>query len=225
MPQTYNWPKMIKYNKAGRNIHGQRTIKSKGRAIKNFYPIIINKYKNLIPGQIVQFIWHSRLSKTYALIHFVNGKLGIIPAVQKMQINHWINTSTQCKNLGSFIKIKYIKPATFICNIEINKNSGAQLIKAPGTKAKLLRPRAKEIVRIRLPSAHIIYVNPECFAQLGKNGNPANKRQNKGTAGLNRKIGQHPKVRGIAMNPNSHPHGGNSGPGRSSVTPWGKSTK
>ena len=126
---------------------------------------------------------------------------------------------------GNALPIRNIPLGTVIHNIEIYPGRGGQLVRSAGNSAQLL---AKEgvMAQVRLPSGEVRYVDMNCLATIGQVSNPDHANTNQGKAGRNRWIGRRPSVRGVAMDPNSHPHGG--GEGRSPIgmpgpkTPWGK---
>jgi len=223
--QNYKWRQKVIKNCAGRNITGQKTLRTKGKSLKKFYSLTLKSYKLMTQGKIIQFVSHSRLAKLFALIRLQNGSQTLIPAVIGMKTNATINLKNTTTQLGSILPITSIKPATFISNVELKPNLGAQLASAPGSTARLLRPLKNVAFRIRLPSKKVIFPPATIHAQIGKNANFLARKQRKSKAGYNQKTGTRQLVRGIAMNPCSHPHGGSSGPGRSSRTPWGKPTK
>lgn len=128
-------------------------------------------------------------------------------------------------NVGSATILKNISPGTFVYNLEISPGQGGQMIRAGGTYGKVLRGATKNYIRIRLPSGVIRYFHKFCAASIGRVSNTWHKVDKLGGAGIRRRLGWRPVVRGTAKNAVDHPHGGQSGPSRSSRTPWGKPTK
>jgi len=123
--------------------------------------------------------------------------------------------------------LRRIPEGSFIYNIELNKGGGGQLVRSAGTFAQILANEGK-YAQIKLPSGEVRLISLECKATLGRVGNVDHENVTIGKAGRSRWLGRRPGVRGSAMNPVDHPHGGGegrSGPGRHPVTPWGVPTK
>lgn len=161
-----------------------------------------------------------------ALIKYKNGGWSYILAAEGGDRFSWIHN----KNWGTFTPgsaglMGWISYGYYIYNLELAPGRGGTYIRAAGTTGKILRPIEKGITRIRLPSKKILHVGPYCMGVLGRVTNEWHKLEVVGKAGVNRGRNYRPIVRGMAMNAVDHPHGGKSGPSRSSVTPWGKPTK
>jgi len=128
---------------------------------------------------------------------------------------------------GNTLPLREIPEGSLVCNIELKKGKGGQIVRAAGTSAQLLSKEGK-FAQIKLPSREIRLVHLECNATVGQVGNLEHENVTVGKAGRSRWLGRRPRVRGSAMNPVDHPHGGGegrSGPGRHPVTPWGQPTK
>ena len=129
--------------------------------------------------------------------------------------------------VGNALPLRRIPEGSFIYNIELNKGGGGQLVRSAGTFAQILANEGK-YAQIKLPSGEVRLISLECKATLGRVSNVDYENVTIGKAGKSRWLGRRPKVRGSAMNPIDHPHGGGegrSGPGRHPVTPWGVPTK
>ncbi len=163
-----------------------------------------------------------------ALIKYSDGELNYIPAPQRLASGDNIiaDVSTDVKP-GNAMLLSSVPIGTIVHNIEMKPEKGAQIARSAGTYAQLVgRDGPYAILRLKSGEQRLIHGN--CMASVGAVSNPDNSNTNKGKAGRNRWLGKRPSVRGVAMNPVDHPHGGGEGRtsgGRHPVSPWGKPTK
>lgn len=215
--------------KAGRNNQGRITSRHRGGGAKRKYRLIDFKRNKDGVGALVSSIeYDPNRSAHIALLNYKDGEKRYIIAPQGLSVGDEIISGEGVPlKLGNALPLKNIPEGSFIYNIELKKGAGGQLVRSAGTFAQLLN-KEKEFAQIKLPSGEIRLVLLECKATLGQVGNVDHENIQIGKAGRSRWMGRRPHVRGVAMNPVDHPHGGGegrSGPGRHPVTPWGKPTK
>ncbi len=216
-------------SKAGRNNTGRITVRHRGGGNKKKYRIIDFKRKEQETGQKVLGIEYDPNRSAYiALLEDVNGKKSYIIAPSGLTVGDSVFSGPGADiKPGNVLPLANIPTGTFIHAIEMYPGKGAQLVRSAGTAAQLM---AKEdgMAQIRLPSGEVRLVRLECTATIGQVGNIEHENIKLGKAGKTRHRGIRPTVRGSAMNPVDHPHGGGEGRspiGRPSpVTPWGKPT-
>lgn len=211
----------------GRNNKGHITIRHRCCGHKKLYRIIDFKRNNYnILGKVTSIQYDPNRNVRIALINYENGEKRYILYPQNLKINTIISSGINSQiQIGNSLKLANIPLGLDIHNIELMPKKGGQIVRAAGTKAKIL---AKEgnYVTLRLPSKEIRLVLKECAATIGVLGNKEFNNLIIGKAGRTRWLGKRPHVRGVAMNPCDHPHGG--GEGRSPIgrkrpiTPWGK---
>jgi len=225
--------KLKKYNQKfkGRNNSGHITIRHKGGGHKKLYRIIDflrNKYNIL--GEIMEIHYDPYRSANIALIKYYDGDYRYILSPENLKIGEKVcsyNNYNLIKNynIGNSYPINLIPLGTKIHNIELLHGKGGQLVRAAGTCAHILLKERKYVI-LQLPSKEIRTIKTNCFATIGQVSNLENYLKILGKAGSKRWIGIRPTVRGSAMNPVDHPHGG--GEGKSPIgrkyptTPWGK---
>lgn len=220
-----------KLNKnGGRNNTGRITVRHRGGGHKKRYRDVLFKRKNFL-GTVCGFEYDpnrtSFLAKVYS--YSSNDYLYII-APQDLTIGDEIKYNSNLNttlNIGDSTLLKNIPIGSLIHNIEIKPGRGGQLVRSAGGFAQLIE-KIDNFARIRLKSGEQRLVSLNCFASFGIIDNADHRLINRGKAGTNRWLGRRPKVRGVAMNPVDHPHGGGEGRtsgGRPSVTPKGKPTK
>lgn len=214
----------------GRNNTGKITVRHKQAGHKKLYrKIDFKRNKFDIPGIVNSIEYDPNRNVNIALIYYLDNEKRYILCPDELKINDIVLSSKNniSLNLGNTLKLKYIPLGVFIHNIEISCNKGAQLIRAAGTYAKIIFKK-DNFVLIKLISKKLRLFNNNCLATIGRLNNLDFYRINKGKAGKNRWLGNRPTVRGSAMNPIDHPHGG--GEGKTSIgrihplTPWGKPT-
>jgi large subunit ribosomal protein L2 len=215
--------------KGGRNNTGRITVRHKGGGHKRKYRIIdFKRDKDNIVGTVAAIEYDPNRSANIALIHYSDGEKRYILAPKDLEVGQKIESGENADiKVGNALPISKIPVGTFVHNIELSPGHGGQMIRAAGTKAQILG-REDRYVILRLNSGEVRKVLNECRATIGEVGNADHELINRGKAGKTRYLGIRPTVRGSAMNPVDHPHGG--GEGRSPIgrkaplTPWGKIT-
>lgn len=214
----------------GRNNNGRITSDHRGGGHKKRYRIIDFKRRNLIEGTIIRFEYDPNRSCHIALVENKESKsLSYIIASNNLKIGQIIKSGKQADiEIGNTLPLKRIPVGSMIHNIELYPGKGGQLCRAAGTFASLIQKNESGYGMLRLSSGEQRLVSLECFATIGTVSNSDHKNEIIGKAGRTRWLGVRPIVRGVAMNPIDHPHGGGQGKtsgGRPSVTPWGIPTK
>ena len=215
--------------KAGRNNRGKITVRHRGGGAKRRIRIIdFKRNKHDVVGRVAAIEYDPNRSANIALIFYEDGEKRYILAPIGLEVGQAIASGENAEiSLGNALPLNRIPSGTMIHNIELHPGKGGQMIRGAGTAAQLLA-REEKYTLIRLPSGEIRRVLSTCMATIGQVGNPEHKNQQSGKAGRTRWLGRRPQVRGSAMNPNDHPHGG--GEGRSPIghpgpkSPWGKPT-
>ena len=216
-------------NNSGRNNSGKITVRHKGGRHKRKYRVIdYKRNKDNIPAIVKSIQYDPNRSANIALICYSDGTKSYILCPDKLKVGDKVqNGKNSLIKIGNCLKIKDIPEGTFIHNIELKENKGGQLARSAGSYGKILGKEEKGLYYIiQLVSGEVRKINGECRATIGTVGNKYNNLVNYGKAGRIRKKGIRPTVRGSAMNPIDHPHGGGEGKtgiGRKSpMTPWGK---
>jgi large subunit ribosomal protein L2 len=213
----------------GRNSRGRKTIRHRGGGHKRMYRMIdFRRDKDGVPARVASIEYDPNRSANIALLHYADGEKRYILASHKLQVGEHVFSGTSAEiRVGNAVSLKEIPLGTFIHNIELNIGHGGQLARSAGSYAQLIAKEGK-YAQIRLPSGEVRMVLQECKATIGQVGNLDHENISIGKAGRNRWTGRRPRVRGVAMNPVDHPHGGGEGKssgGRHPVTPWGVPTK
>lgn len=214
--------------KGGRNNFGRITVRHRGGGHKRRYRLIdFKRNKFDCKAQVIAVEYDPNRSARIALLQYEDGERRYIIAPLDLKVGDTIgNGDLATLRPGNAMAIASIPVGTQIHNIELKPGKGGQLVRAAGTSAQLL---AKEGIyaQVRLPSGEVRLIHERCMATIGQVGNTDHGNVTLGKAGRKRWLGWRPTVRGVAMDPNSHPHGG--GEGRSGIgmpgpkTPWGKS--
>jgi large subunit ribosomal protein L2 len=215
--------------RAGRNFRGKITVRHRGGGHKRRYRVIdFKRDKHGIPGRVATIEYDPNRSARIALVVYADGEKRYIIAPLGLRVGDMISSGPDAElRLGCALPIANIPVGTTIHNIELHIGKGGQLVRAAGTSAQLLAKEGR-YAHVRLPSGEVRLVNVQCMATLGQVGNTDHGNIKLGKAGRKRWLGFRPSVRGSAMDPGSHPHGG--GEGRSPIgmpgpkTPWGKPT-
>ena len=213
--------------KAGRNNQGRISVRHRGGGAKRRLRIIDFKRDKIgVPGKVAAIEYDPNRSARIALIHYVDGEKRYILAPIGLSVGDVISSGEEAEpKTGNAMPLKVIPGGTMIHNIEVEKGRGGQLVRGAGTAAQLM-DKEGEYALVRLPSGEMRRIRGECLATIGQVGNIDHQGVDLGKAGRKRWMGIRPTVRGSAMNPNDHPHGG--GEGRSPIgmpgpkTPWGK---
>ena len=216
-----------KKHTGGRNNQGVITCRHRGGGNKNRYRIIdFKRRKDGIPGKVATIEYDPNRSAFISLINYVDGEKRYIILPKGLHVGDQIISGevTDIK-VGNCCALNNIPDGTFVHNIELKPGKGGQMCRAAGTSAQVLGSEGKYVM-LRLASGEVRKVLGSCRATIGIVGNEDYSLVNVGTAGKMRHMGWRPTVRGSAMNPNDHPHGGGEGKcpvGRDAPrTPWGK---
>jgi large subunit ribosomal protein L2 len=213
----------------GRNNHGRVTIWHRGGGHKRRYRLIDFKRQKLGVGASVERLeYDPNRSAFIALIRYDDGEVAYILAPQRLKAGDRVIADQRVDvKAGNAAPLKNIPIGTIVHNVELKPGRGGQLARAAGNYVQLVG-REGNFAQIRMSSGEIRRVLADCMASIGAVSNPDHQNINYGKAGRKRWLGRRPHVRGVAMNPVDHPHGGGEGRtsgGRHPVTPWGKPTK
>lgn len=219
-------------NRAGRNNKGRISVRHRGGGVKRFYRMIdFGQRLKGIKGTIISFEYDPYRTSYIMLLEYkletgkMERKYQIAPNGLKVGDEIIIDPEKNELKIGNRLKLKYIPIGTDVYNIEIHKDKGAQMVRSAGSYAKIVALKEKYI-HLKMPSSEIRKVLAECYASIGVVSNIEHKYKKIGKAGIKRRKGWRPTVRGSAMNPIDHPHGG--GEGRTGIgmpypkTPTGK---
>lgn len=213
----------------GRNNTGRVTVRHRGAGHKRHYRIVdFKRDKAGIPAKVATVEYDPNRSARIALINYVDGEKRYILAPAGLKVGQTVVSGPEADILtGNALPIKNIPLGTQVHNIELKPGKGGQMARSAGSFAQLV---AKEggVAQLRLPSGEIRLVSVDCMATVGQVGNVEHENISIGKAGRTRWMGKRPTVRGVAMNPVDHPHGGGEGKtsgGRNPVTPWGQPTR
>jgi large subunit ribosomal protein L2 len=215
--------------KGGRNNTGRITLRRRGGGHKRRYRVVdFKRNKSGVPGKVAAIEYDPNRSTDIALIHYADGEKAYILRPDKLEVGDQVVSSSQADiKPGNCLRLKYIPVGTIVHNIEIKPGKGGQMVRSAGVGAQL-QAREGKYALVKLPSGEVRKVHVECRATVGRLGNSDHSNLKLGKAGRARLLGRRPKVRGVAMNPVDHPHGGGEGRtsgGRHPVTPWGVPTK
>lgn len=214
----------------GRNSRGRITTRRRGGGHKRRYRKIDFKRDKLgVPAKVASIEYDPNRSARIALLNYVDGEKRYIIAPLGLKVGDTIRSgrdSTQIK-IGNCLPLERVPLGTVVHNVELTPGKGGQMARSAGTSAQIVAREGK-FAHLKLPSGEVRLVPVKCMATIGRVGNPEHENIVIGKAGRNRWKGKRPKVRGVAMNPVDHPHGGGEGRtsgGRHPVTPWGVPTK
>ncbi len=222
---------LTRYKKriSGRNNKGHLTIRHRGGGHRRLYRVIdFRRDKRDIPAKVESLEYDPNRSARIALLSYADGEKRYILAPNGLAVGATVIAGEGADILvGNALPLKNIPLGTMVHNIELRQGKGGQMARSAGVAAQLL---AKEsgYAQIKVPSGETRMVNLECFATIGQVGNLDHENVSIGKAGRTRWLGKRPTVRGVAMNPIDHPHGGGEGKtsgGRNPVSPWGLPTK
>jgi large subunit ribosomal protein L2 len=221
---------LVKLKKTGgRNSFGRVTSRHQGGGHKQKYRIIdFRRDKRGIPAKVATIEYDPYRSARIALLHYIDGEKRYILAPLDLKVGDTVLSGPEADiKPGNSLPLRSIPLGTIIHNIELKIGKGAQLARSAGTFAQLMSKEGK-YSQVKLPSGEVRMILQDCYATIGQVGNIDHENVNLGKAGRARWLGKRPKVRGVAMNPVDHPHGGGEGRtsgGRHPVTPWGIPTK
>ena len=213
--------------KGGRSNQGKITVRHRGGGAKRRLRIIDFKRDKLgIPGRVAAIEYDPNRSARIALIYYADGGKRYILAPSELNVDDVIKSGEGAElKPGNALPLKSIPTGTMIHNIEMQPGKGGQLVRSAGAAAQLMAKEG-EYALIRMPSSEVRRIRSNCLATIGQVGNLDHRSITLGKAGRKRWLGWRPTVRGSAMNPSDHPHGG--GEGRAPIglpgpkTPWGK---
>jgi large subunit ribosomal protein L2 len=214
-------------SQAGRNFRGKITVRHRGGGAKRRLRIIDFKRDKIdIPGRVASIEYDPNRTARIALIHYVDGEKRYILAPVGLNVGDTIVSGGNAEiKPGNTLPLKQMPSGTEIHNIEMVPGKGGQMVRSAGSSAQLMAKEGEHVL-LRLPSGELRRVRSDCTATIGQIGNIEHQNISLGKAGRKRHMGWRPTVRGSAMTPRDHPHGG--GEGRSPVgmpgpkTPWGK---
>ena len=214
---------------AGRNHHGRITIRHQGGGHKQHYRLVdFRRNKDGIPAKVERIEYDPNRSAHIALLCYADGERRYIIAPRGVEVGQQLISGVEAPiKAGNALPIRNIPVGSTIHCIEMTPGKGAQIARAAGTSVQLLA-REGTYAQLRLRSGEIRRVHVECRATIGEVGNAEHGLRKIGKAGANRWRGIRPTVRGVAMNPVDHPHGGGegrTGEGREPVSPWGTPAK
>jgi large subunit ribosomal protein L2 len=214
---------------SGRNNNGRITVRRRGGGHKRHYRIIDFKRNKIgMPAEVTSIQYDPNRSAHIALVTYEDGELRYIISPIGLKVGATILSGPEADILpGNTLPIQNIPLGTQIHNIEMRPGKGGQMVRSAGTFAQLVA-KDGDYAQVRMPSGEVRRFPLVCTATIGQVGNQEHENESLGKAGRSRWKGRRPKVRGVAMNPVDHPHGGGEGKtsgGRHPVTPWGKPTR
>ena len=214
----------------GRNNRGKMTVRHHGSGHKRAYRLIdFKRDKWNIPARVAAIEYDPNRSARIALLHYSDGEKRYILAPDGLGVGDRVVAGAEAEiRAGNALALARIPVGTLIHNIELKKGKGGQLVRSAGCAAQLMA-KEEDYVQVRLMSGEVRRVQADCMATIGQVGNLEHENVTIGKAGRTRWLGRRPHVRGVAMNPVDHPHGG--GEGKSGqgnphpVSPWGQLAK
>lgn len=214
-------------NSGGRNSYGRTTVRFRGGGEKRKYRLIdFKRDKDGVPGKVAGIEYDPNRTANIALIHYLDGEKRYILAPKGLKVGSMIESGPEADIVvGNALPLVNIPVGTMVHNIEMKPGKGGQLARTAGAEAQIMAKEGR-FAQLRLPSGEFRLIHLECRATVGQVGNLSHELVTIGKAGRSRHMGKRPHVRGSAMNPVDHPHGG--GEGRAPVgrpapsTPWGK---
>ena len=213
----------------GRNNTGRITMRRQGGGHKRLYrKIDFKRTKRDMQATVLRLEYDPNRTAFIALIEYKDGEKSYIIAPQRLAAGDTVISSERADiKPGNAMPLRAMPVGTIIHNIELKPGKGAEIARSAGTYAQLVG-RQSGYAQVRLKSGEMRMIHQQCMATVGAVSNPDHMNINLGKAGRKRWLGKRPQVRGVAMNPVDHPHGGGEGRtsgGRHPVTPWGKPTK
>lgn len=216
-------------SKGGRGAGGRISVRRRGGGHKRKYRIIDFKRDNFgIPGKVVSVEYDPNRSANIALVVYKDGDKRYIISPKGLGVGTIVESGPKAPlEIGNALPLEYIPVGIQVHNVELQLGKGGQLVRSAGSSATIVAKEG-DYATLRLPSGEMRMVFKKCIATLGIVGNEDHMNVSIGKAGRARWLGKRPKVRGVAMNPIDHPHGGGEGKssgGRHPVSPWGQPTK
>ncbi len=215
--------------KGGRNNTGRITARRRGGGHKRLYRMVDFKRRKFdVPAKVVRLEYDPNRTAFIALIEYEDGEVSYILAPQRLEAGDSVVSGAKADiKPGNALPLASIPIGTIVHNVEMKPGKGGQIARSAGTYVQLVGRDAGNAL-LRLGSGEVRMVRAECMATIGAVSNPDQANIKLGKAGRKRWLGKRPSVRGVAMNPVDHPHGGGEGRtsgGRHPVTPWGRPTK
>ena len=216
-----------KHSSGGRNVRGKITVRHRGGGHKRLLrDIDFKRNKFGVPGKVESVEYDPNRSSRIVLVLYADGERRYHLASSVVKVGDKLMSGPDAEiKAGNALPLRLIPTGTMVHNVELQPGKGGQMARSAGTGAQLLA-REEKFCLLRLPSGEVRKVLGTCMATIGQVGNAEHRNTSLGKAGRSRHLGIRPTVRGSAMNPNDHPHGG--GEGRSGIgmkhpkTPWGK---
>jgi large subunit ribosomal protein L2 len=214
----------------GRNAYGRVTVRHRGGGNRRYIRIVDFKRDKInIPARVAAIEYDPNRTARLALLNYADGEKRYILAPVDLKVGDTVLSGPQAEiRTGNSLPISNIPVGTLVHNIELKVGKGGQLVRSAGSAAQLLAKEG-DYAQVRLPSGEVRLVRQQCYATIGQVGNIDHSNIKLGKAGRKRHMGIRPTVRGTAMSPRDHPHGG--GEGRQPVgmpgpkSPWGKPTR
>jgi len=218
-----------KTSAGGRNNLGRVTVRFRGGGHKQRYRVVDFKRRKFgVPATVERLEYDPNRTAFIALVRYEDGEQAYILAPQRLQVGDAVVSGSKVDvKPGNAMPLASIPVGTIVHNVELKAGKGGQMARSAGSYVQLVG-RDQGLAILRLPSGEQRMVRGDCMASIGAVSNPDHSNEVIGKAGRNRWKGKRPHVRGVAMNPVDHPHGGGEGRtsgGRHPVTPWGKPTK
>ncbi len=221
---------VVRKNHAGRNSYGKVTVRHQGGGNRQFIRLVdFKRDKRGIPAKVAAIEYDPNRTARLALLFYADGEKRYIVAPLGLKVGDVIMAGAQAEiRPGNSLPISSIPVGTMIHNIELQEGKGGQMVRAAGTAAQLLAKEG-DYAQIRLPSGEVRLVRQVCYATIGQVGNLDHSNVKLGKAGRKRHMGIRPTVRGTAMSPRDHPHGGGEGRQPTGMagpkSPWGRPTR
>jgi large subunit ribosomal protein L2 len=220
---------VTKQNRAGRNAQGRITVRHRGGGARRFIRLVdFKREKHGIPAKVAAIEYDPNRTARIALLFYVDGEKRYIISPLDLKVGDTVLSGPNAEiRPGNSLPISSIPVGTLIHNIEVKAGKGAQLVRSAGGAAQLLAKEG-DFAQVRMPSGEVRLIHQVCYATIGQVGNLDHGNIKLGKAGRKRHMGIRPAVRGSAMSPRDHPHGG--GEGRQPIglagpkSPWGKPT-
>lgn len=215
--------------KGGRNMYGRVTVRHRGGGHRRHIRLVDFKRDKIgIPARVAAIEYDPNRTARLALLHYVDGEKRYIVSPLDLRVGDTVISGPEAEiRPGNSLPISNIPVGTMVHNIELKRGRGGQLVRSAGTAAQLLAKEG-DYAQVRMPSGEVRLVRQACYATIGQVGNVDHSNVKLGKAGRKRHLGIRPTVRGSAMSPRDHPHGG--GEGRQPIgmpspkSPWGKPT-
>jgi large subunit ribosomal protein L2 len=218
----------VKKKHSGRNNNGHITVRHKGGGTRRQYRIIdFKRQKDAIPAKVATIEYDPNRSSRIALLNYKDGEKRYILAPLGLAVGDVVESGEKADiKTGNCLPLSAIPLGTVLHNVELRPGEGGKLVRSAGSSAQLMAKEG-EYAQVRMPSGEVRKILMRCRATIGQLGNVEHENVQIGKAGRMRHMGKRPSVRGIAMNPVDHPHGGGearSTSGRPPTTPWGQMT-